>query len=120
MKNCSTSSLVLVILNKDKKSDKNCRSSLERLTTKKVIAIEVSEVSGSLVITRLRLNLRFACPNFPSIALRKRSSERACFFSSSLRFFGGLPNFGPVILIPLSLHQFLFSLVQVFRPFPSQ
>jgi hypothetical protein len=120
---------VLLLGNKDKKSNKNCRSSRERLTTKNVIAIDVMEVSGSLVITRFRLNLRLACPNFPSIALRKHSSERACFFSSLLTFawcafpcavrrrgvasaFGGLPNFGPLILIPLSLHQFLFSLVR--------
>ncbi|EAZ93759.1 hypothetical protein CY0110_18227 [Crocosphaera chwakensis CCY0110] len=81
------------------------------MTTRKVMAIEVSEVSGSLVMTRFKLNEDLACPNFPSIAFRKLSSERACFFSSSLTFFGGLPNFGPLILIPLSLHQFLFSLV---------
>ncbi len=112
MKGGLRGSPVLLLVNKDKKSDKNCLRSLERLTTKNVIAIDVMEVSGSFVITRFRLNLRLACPNFPSIALRKHSSEWDCFFSSSLTFFGGLPNFGPLILIPLSLHQFLFSLVR--------
>jgi hypothetical protein len=43
--------------------------------TKKVIAIEVSDVSRSFVITRLRLNLLFACPNLPSIVLRNLSSS---------------------------------------------
>ena len=66
MKNGLASSFVLVLVNKDKKSDKNGRCCLERLTTKNVIAIEVSEVSGSLFMTRFRLNIRLACPNFPS------------------------------------------------------
>ena len=43
------SSPVLLLVNKDKKSDKNCLRSLERLTTKNVIAIDVMEVSGSSV-----------------------------------------------------------------------
>ena len=62
--------------------------------TKKVMAIEVMDVVVSFVITRLRLNLLFACPlrvrqllqvgeptqrtgspNFPSIVFRKRSSS---------------------------------------------
>ncbi len=37
------------------------------MTTKNVIAMEVSEVSLSLVLTKSRLNFLFACPNFPSI-----------------------------------------------------
>ena len=97
---------------KDKKSPKNCRSSRERLTTKKVIAMDVSEVSGSFVMHRFKPNLLLACPNFPSIALRKLSSSCACFFSPALRFFGGLPKGNPLNLIPLSLHHAKFSLVR--------
>ncbi len=60
--------------------------------TKKVMAIEVMDVVVSFVITRLRLNLLFACPNFPSIVFRKRSSSSACFLASLLRFLGVLPK----------------------------
>jgi hypothetical protein len=85
---------------------------VERFITKKVIAIAVSDVFVSLAITRSRLNLRFPCPNFPSIEFRTSSSFRACFFCSGLRWAGGLPNGGPLILMPLSLHQARFSLVR--------
>ena len=44
MKGGLMSSPVLLLVNKDKKSDKNCLRSLERLTTKNVIAIDVMEV----------------------------------------------------------------------------
>jgi hypothetical protein len=47
---------------------KTRRNQVERLITKKVIAITVSEVLLSFAITRFKLNLRLACPNFPSIA----------------------------------------------------
>ncbi len=79
--------------------------------TKKVIAIEVSDVSGSFVITRLRPYLLFACPNLPSIALRNLSSSKACCFVSLLTFLGGLPNGDPLILIPLSLQNFRLAKV---------
>ncbi|BAZ33899.1 hypothetical protein NIES4074_64130 (plasmid) [Cylindrospermum sp. NIES-4074] len=49
-----------------------------------------------------RLNLRLPCPNLPSIQLRILSSSAACFLFSLLTFLGGLPNGGPLILIPLS------------------
>ncbi len=84
---------------------------MERLITKKVMAIEVSDVSVSFVITRLRLNFLFACPNLPSIALRNLSSSRACFFVSLLTFLGGLPNGEPLILMPLSLQNARLALV---------
>ncbi len=76
------------------------------------MAIEVSDVVVSFVITRLRLNLLLACPNFPSIVFRKRSSSCTCCLASLLTFLGGLPNGEPLILIPLSLHQARFSLVR--------
>ncbi len=80
--------------------------------TRKVIAMAVSEVLDSLVITRSRLYLLLASPNFPSMQLRSLSSNFAGFFVSLLTFFGGRPNGEPLILIPLSLHHFLFSLVR--------
>ncbi|GCL40296.1 hypothetical protein SR1949_54340 [Sphaerospermopsis reniformis] len=63
-------------------------------------------------MTLPRLNLRLPCPNLPSIELRIRSSSCACFFVSLLTFLGGLPSGGPLILIPLSLHQSRFSLLR--------
>jgi hypothetical protein len=47
---------------------KTRRNQVERLITKKVIAITVSEVLLSFAITRFKLNRRLPCPNFPSIA----------------------------------------------------
>ena len=41
--------------NKDKKRQLTCRSRLERLITKKIIAIEVSEVEGRIDMIQLRL-----------------------------------------------------------------
>ena len=41
-------------------------------------------------MTRLRLNLRFEMPNFPSIALRTLSSSSACNFKSRLTLAGAL------------------------------
>ncbi len=41
---------VLLIQENDKRGNKNCRSSWERLTTKNVIAIAVSEVSLTCII----------------------------------------------------------------------
>jgi hypothetical protein len=61
---------------------------------------------------RAKLNLLFPCPNLPSIQFRILSSSVACFFCSLLTFLAGLPNGGPLILIPLSLHQARFSLVR--------
>ncbi len=58
------SSFVRKKARKTKKAQKNCRSSWERLTTKKIIARTVPEVSGSFVMTRLKLNLLLACPDF--------------------------------------------------------
>jgi hypothetical protein len=49
------SSFVRKKARKTKKAQKNCRSSWERLTTKKIIARTVPEVSGSFVMTRLKL-----------------------------------------------------------------
>ena len=63
-------------------------------------------------MTLPKLNLRLPYPNLPSIQLRIPSSSAACFFVSGLTFLGGLPNGGLLILIPLSLHQSLFSLVR--------
>lgn len=80
--------------------------------TRKVIAIAVSEVLESLVIIRSRLYLLLASPNFPSIQLRSLSSNCVYFFVDLLIFFGGRPNGKPLILIPLSLHHFLLSLVR--------
>jgi hypothetical protein len=80
--------------------------------TKKVMAMAVSEVLESLVIIRSRLYLLLASPNLPSIQLRSLSSNCACFLVSWLTFVGGLPSGGPLILIPLSLHHFLLSLVR--------
>ena len=54
MKSGLMSSPVLLLVNKDKKSDKNCLRSLERLTTKNVIAIDVMEGSGSFFVTAHR------------------------------------------------------------------
>jgi hypothetical protein len=48
----------------------------------------------------------------PSIAFLILSSEAACFFFDLLTFAGGLPRGGPLILMPLSLHQARFSLVR--------
>ncbi len=57
--------------------------------TKKVIAIAVWEVLGSLTITLFKLNFRLETPSFPSIALRTLSSSKACFFFSWLILAGG-------------------------------
>ena len=78
--------------------------------TKKVIAITVPDVLSSFAITRLRPNLRFPCPNLPSIAFLILSSSDACLFFDLLTFAGGLPKGGPLILIPFSLHHARFSL----------
>src|SRR4028118_2071378 len=95
-----------------KNTQKTRRNQVERFITKKVIAMAVSEVLSSLVMTRFKLNLRLPCPNFPSIASLILSSYAACFFFSLLIVAGGLPRGGPLILIPFSLHQARFSLVR--------
>src|SRR4028119_2208879 len=85
-----------------KNTQKTRRHQVERLMTKKVIAIAVREVFSSFAMMRARLNLRFPCPNLPSIAFLILSSSNACFFFSLLTFTGGLPKVAPLILIPLS------------------
>jgi hypothetical protein len=49
----------VVFANRHKNTHKNLLSPVERFMTKKVIAMAVREVFGSLAITRARLNLRF-------------------------------------------------------------
>jgi hypothetical protein len=70
--------------------------------TKKIIAIVVALLFGSLVIILFKLNLLFPCPNFPSIQLRILSSSLACFLISLLIFLAGLPKGTPLILIAFS------------------
>ena len=55
--------------------DKNSFNRVERLITKKIIAIAVALVDASVVMILFRLNLRLPCPNFPSIQLRILSSS---------------------------------------------
>src|SRR4028118_639093 len=102
----------IVFPERHKNTQKTRRHQVERFMTKKVIAMTVSEVLSSFAITLFRPNLRLPFPNFPSIALRILSSSNACFFFSLLILVGGLPKGGPLILMPLSLHQARFSLVR--------
>ena len=87
-----------------KKAKKPALLRAERFITKKVMAMPVSDVLSSLVMTLPRLNLLLAYPNLPSIKLRILSSSWACFFFDLLIFLGRLPRVTPLILIPLSLH----------------
>src|SRR6476469_856230 len=102
----------IVFPERHKNTQKTRRHQVERLMTRKVIAIAVREVFSSFAMIRARPNLRLPCPNLPSIAFLILSSYAACFFFSLLTFAGGLPRGGPLILIPFSLHHARFSLVR--------
>src|SRR4028118_792968 len=102
----------IVFPKRHKNTQKTRRHQVERLITKKVIAMAVCEVLSSFAMTKFKPNLRLPCPNLPSIAFLILSSEAACFFFDLLTFAGGLPRGGPLILMPLSLHQARFSLVR--------
>ncbi len=94
---------------KYKKREKASFKRVEMLITKKVIAMAVAEISGSLAITFSKLNPLFAWPNLPSILFRNLSSLLSLFILFFSRFFGGQRTGGTLILIPLSVQNFRFS-----------
>jgi len=95
----------IVFPKRHKNTQKTRRHQVERLITKKVIAMARERGIVKFCHDQIQTESSFTqAPNLPSIAFLILSSEVACFFFDLLTFALGLPRGGPLILMPLSLH----------------